>query len=139
MFKNSFGYLVKEGLRNIRANRQMSVASIGVLIACMVLIGGAGVAVLAAWPRLRGVGRGVVVAGALVALGGVAIASHGLLPHWRDTDALFSRFERTGNFSRSALTGQSSSRHWLRRMPSNLHSSSSQRPSNGERLPSEVT
>ena len=41
MFKNSFGYLVKEGLRNIRANRQMSVASIGVLIACMVLIGGA--------------------------------------------------------------------------------------------------
>ena len=41
MFKNSFGYLVREGLRNIRANRQMSVASIGVLIACMVLIGGA--------------------------------------------------------------------------------------------------
>ena len=41
MFKNSFGYLVKEGLHNIRANRQMSVASIGVLIACMVLIGGA--------------------------------------------------------------------------------------------------
>lgn len=40
MFKNSFGYLVKEGLHNIRANRQMSVASIGVLIACMVLIGG---------------------------------------------------------------------------------------------------
>ena len=33
MFKNSFGYLVKEGLHNIRANRQMSVASIGVLIA----------------------------------------------------------------------------------------------------------
>ena len=24
MFKNSFGYLVKEGLHNIRANRQMS-------------------------------------------------------------------------------------------------------------------
>lgn len=23
MFKNSFGYLVKEGLHNIRANRQM--------------------------------------------------------------------------------------------------------------------
>ena len=41
MFKNSFGYLVKEGLHYIRANRQMSVASIGVLIACMVLIGGA--------------------------------------------------------------------------------------------------
>ena len=41
MFKNSFGYLVKEGLHNIRATRQMSVASIGVLIACMVLIGGA--------------------------------------------------------------------------------------------------
>ena len=41
MFKNSFGYLMKEGFRNIKANRQMSVASIGVLIACMVLIGGA--------------------------------------------------------------------------------------------------
>ena len=38
MFKNSLGYLIKEGFRNIKANRQMSVASIGVLIACMVLI-----------------------------------------------------------------------------------------------------
>ena len=41
MFKNSFGYLFREGFHNIRANRQMSVASIGILIACMVLIGGA--------------------------------------------------------------------------------------------------
>lgn len=41
MFKNSWGYLVKEGLHNIRANRQMSIASIGILIACMILIGGA--------------------------------------------------------------------------------------------------
>lgn len=41
MFKNSVGYLFKEGFHNIKANRQMSAASIGVLIACMVLIGGA--------------------------------------------------------------------------------------------------
>lgn len=41
MFKNSFGYLIREGLRNIKQNRQMSIASIGVLIACMILIGGA--------------------------------------------------------------------------------------------------
>lgn len=41
MFKHSLGYLIREGFRNIRANRQMSVASIGVLIACMILIGGA--------------------------------------------------------------------------------------------------
>lgn len=41
MFKNSWGYLFREGFRNIRANRQMSVASIGILIACMILIGGA--------------------------------------------------------------------------------------------------
>ena len=51
MFKNSFGYLVKEGLHNIRANRQMSVASIGVLIACMVLIGGA--LLLFGWPQYQ--------------------------------------------------------------------------------------
>lgn len=40
----SFGsikYLVGEGARNIRANRQMSFASIGVLVACMLLIGAA--------------------------------------------------------------------------------------------------
>lgn len=36
---SSFGYLMKEGARNIYANKQMSVASIGVLVACMLLIG----------------------------------------------------------------------------------------------------
>ncbi|MEA5011553.1 MAG: permease-like cell division protein FtsX [Angelakisella sp.] len=32
-------YLIKEGFHNIKANRQMSLASIGVLVACMLLIG----------------------------------------------------------------------------------------------------
>ena len=41
MTLSSFGYLLKEGGRNIKANRQMSVASIGVLVACMLLIGAA--------------------------------------------------------------------------------------------------
>lgn len=36
---SSFQYLIKEGARNIYANKQMSVASIGVLVACMLLIG----------------------------------------------------------------------------------------------------
>lgn len=38
---SSFGYLVKEGARNIYANRLMSLASIGVLVACLLLIGAA--------------------------------------------------------------------------------------------------
>ena len=38
---SSLGYLIGEGARNIHANRQMSVASIGVLVACMLLIGAA--------------------------------------------------------------------------------------------------
>ncbi len=38
---SSFFYLVKEGARNILANRMMSFAAIGVLISCMLLIGGA--------------------------------------------------------------------------------------------------
>ncbi|MEG1688042.1 MAG: permease-like cell division protein FtsX, partial [Angelakisella sp.] len=33
------GYLLAEGGRSIKANRQMSIASIGVLVACMLLIG----------------------------------------------------------------------------------------------------
>ena len=37
----SFRYLVKEGLKNVWSNRLMSVASIGVLVAVMVLIGAA--------------------------------------------------------------------------------------------------
>ena len=37
----SVRYLVGEGAKNIQANRQMSVASIGVLVACMLLIGAA--------------------------------------------------------------------------------------------------
>lgn len=36
---SSFGYLVKEGVKNIYANRLMSFASIGTLVACMLLIG----------------------------------------------------------------------------------------------------
>lgn len=36
-----FGYLVKEGFRNVWSNRIMSLASIGVLISCLVLTGSA--------------------------------------------------------------------------------------------------
>ncbi len=36
---SSFGYLIKEGAKNIYANRMMSFASIGTLVACMLLIG----------------------------------------------------------------------------------------------------
>ena len=36
---SSIGYLLKEGGRNIYANKQMSIAAIGVLVACMLLIG----------------------------------------------------------------------------------------------------
>lgn len=36
---SSVGYLFKEGARNIYANKQMSVAAIGVLVACLLLIG----------------------------------------------------------------------------------------------------
>ena len=36
---SSIGYLLREGARNIYANKQMSVAAIGVLVACMLLIG----------------------------------------------------------------------------------------------------
>ncbi|MBQ2265815.1 MAG: hypothetical protein II342_00280, partial [Clostridia bacterium] len=35
----SIRYLTKEGVKNIWANRLMSLASIGVLVACMVIIG----------------------------------------------------------------------------------------------------
>lgn len=38
---SSLGYLFKEGARNVWVNRLMSLASIGVLIACMLLIGSA--------------------------------------------------------------------------------------------------
>lgn len=38
---NNFIYLLKEGARNVWVNRLMSIASIGVLIACMLLMGGA--------------------------------------------------------------------------------------------------
>lgn len=41
MRTSSLGYLIKEGARNIYANRLMSVASIGTLVACLVLIGSA--------------------------------------------------------------------------------------------------
>jgi len=36
---SSFGYLVKEGFRSIRHNRVISFAAIGVLVACMLLVG----------------------------------------------------------------------------------------------------
>ena len=39
--RGSFRYLVSEGFRNIHANRLMSVASIAVLVACLVMIGSA--------------------------------------------------------------------------------------------------
>lgn len=39
--RGSFRYLVSEGFRNIHANRLMSVASIAVLVACLIMIGSA--------------------------------------------------------------------------------------------------
>ena len=36
---SSFGYLIKEGAKSVYANRLMSFASIGTLVACMLLIG----------------------------------------------------------------------------------------------------
>lgn len=42
MRTSSFGYLVKEGARSLWVNRLMSVAAIGVLVACMILVGAAG-------------------------------------------------------------------------------------------------
>ena len=39
---SSFQYLTKQGLHNLRANRLMSLASIGVLTACLLLTGIAG-------------------------------------------------------------------------------------------------
>ncbi len=41
MKSGNFAYLVKEGARNVWVNRLMSLASVGVLIACMLLMGGA--------------------------------------------------------------------------------------------------
>ena len=38
---SSFGYLIKEGFKNIFNNRMMSLASVGVLISCLVLTGSA--------------------------------------------------------------------------------------------------
>jgi len=42
MRTSSFGYLVKEGVRSLWVNRLMSAAAIGVLVACMILVGAAG-------------------------------------------------------------------------------------------------
>lgn len=39
--RRSFGYLTKEGFRNIWANRMMSIASIAVLLSCLIMIGSA--------------------------------------------------------------------------------------------------
>ena len=38
---SNLGYLIKEGFKNILNNRMMSLASIGVLISCLVLTGSA--------------------------------------------------------------------------------------------------
>ena len=38
---NNFKYLVREGLRNAWANRLMTLASVGVLVCCLVLMGSA--------------------------------------------------------------------------------------------------
>ena len=38
---SSVGYLIKEGIKNIWSNRMMSIASIGVLVSCLVLTGAA--------------------------------------------------------------------------------------------------
>lgn len=38
---SGFGYLIKEGIKNIWTNRMMSLASIGVLISCLILTGSA--------------------------------------------------------------------------------------------------
>ena len=46
MKTSSFGYLLKEGARNVYANRLMSFASIGVLMVCLMLIGAAGLLAL---------------------------------------------------------------------------------------------
>ena len=37
----AFGYLVKEGFKNVWSNRIMSIASVGVLISCLILTGAA--------------------------------------------------------------------------------------------------
>ena len=39
MIGSSFGYLLKTGFKNVYMNRLMSFASIGVLAACLMLIG----------------------------------------------------------------------------------------------------
>ena len=38
---SSVGYLIKEGFKNVWSNRMMSIASIGVLISCLLLTGAA--------------------------------------------------------------------------------------------------
>ena len=43
---HNVGYLIKEGAKNVARNRMMSFACIGVLVACMLLIGGAAMASL---------------------------------------------------------------------------------------------
>ena len=38
---SSFTYLVGQGLHNLKANKMMTLASMGVLIVCMILVGAA--------------------------------------------------------------------------------------------------
>ncbi len=66
-------------------------------------IGVAGAVVLRAWPCLNRPLRQAVGVAAALAVGGSALMAGRILPHWRDTDALFQRFERMSNFSRSPV------------------------------------
>lgn len=42
MNRSSFSFLFKQGLRNLWLNRVMSLASVGILTACLIILGGAG-------------------------------------------------------------------------------------------------
>ena len=42
MNTGSFGYLFKQGIHNVWLNRVMSLASVGILTACLIILGGAG-------------------------------------------------------------------------------------------------
>jgi cell division transport system permease protein len=54
---SGFGYLVKEGFRNVWSNRIMSIASICVLISCLVLTGAAGLISLNVAKAVEAVGQ----------------------------------------------------------------------------------
>ena len=39
---SSLGYLIRKGISNIWLNRMMSAASMGILTACLIIVGGSG-------------------------------------------------------------------------------------------------